>query len=146
LPAIIAVLLVSVVGFLGYRASTARQTTITDSADERISATELEERYGLHVRLIAVTAGGGMVDLRLKILDSDKATQLLGDPTQAPSLVADDSGTMLSVPEGSLTEDLSLRDGGVLILLFPNINGAIKPGTSVSVVFENERLEPILAQ
>ena len=87
-----------------------------------------------------------MVDLRLKILDAEKATPLLGEPSKPPFLVAEDSGTTLQAPEGSMGEEIRLQDGQVLILLYPNAGGTIRPGTPVSVVFENERLEPVLAQ
>jgi hypothetical protein len=42
-----------------------------------ISRATLEDKYGLQVRLVAVTAAGGFVDLRLKILDAEKAGSLL---------------------------------------------------------------------
>ena len=36
-----------------------------------ISQSALEQEYGLRVNLLALTAAGGMVDLRLKILDAE---------------------------------------------------------------------------
>jgi len=143
---IIVLLLVSVATFLVYRSRTAGQAAATGPGVEPISAGDLEERYGVRLRLLAVTAGGGMVDLRLKILDAEKATPLLGEPSKPPLLVAEDSGTTLQAPEGSMGEEIRLQDGQVLILLYPNAGGAIRPGTPVSVVFGNERLEPVLAQ
>jgi len=133
-------------GIVGCGPPAAEEATSTGTAIELISSDELQDRYGVTVRLLAVTAGGGMVDLRLKILDTEKATRLLGDPPQAPSLVGDDSGVTLQLPDGSQVEGLRLRDGEVLFFLYPNIGGAIRPGTPVSVVFENERLEPVVAQ
>ena len=145
-PAVVTVVLVSLVGFLGYRPWAARQTTITDSAVERISAAELEERYGLRVRLIAVTAGGGMVDLRIRILNAEQASLLLGHPPKMPLLVAEDGGTTLQAPEGSMMDDVQLQDGGVLILLYANAQHAINPGSRVTLIIGDLRLEHLIAQ
>ncbi len=40
-----------------------------------ISQQDLKEKYGLQVTLLGVTAMDGMIDLRLKVLDADKASQ-----------------------------------------------------------------------
>ena len=142
------ILLVQLLGLVGCRA----KPTGPEPNDEQrrdgaqISLDALEEDYGVRLGLLAVTAGGGMVDLRLKILDAEKATLLLGDPAKPPTLVVEESGAAVQAPQGSSSADLALRDGGVLILLYPNAQGMIEPGTRVSLVFEDERLEPIESQ
>ena len=40
---------------------------------------ELEERYGIRITLIGITAGGGMIDFRYKVIDADKATNWIKD-------------------------------------------------------------------
>ena len=139
------ILLVLVAAVFAYRTWTGRQTATTGPAAERISAGELEERYGLRVRLIGVTAGGGMIDFRLKILDAQKARRFLQDPANLPRLVVTDSGTALMAPEG-IEDNIEWEEGGILFVLFPNSNGVIKPGTAVTVDFGGLQLEPILAQ
>ena len=52
-----------------------------------ISQSALEEKYGLRVNLVAVTGAGGFVDLRLKIVDGEKAKLLLTDAKKFPSLM-----------------------------------------------------------
>lgn len=141
----VAVLLVLIVGFSGYRAWAARQSASTPDGTEFISATELEERYGLAVRLIGVTGGGGLIDFRLKILDPEKARKFLQDPANLPRLTVAESGEALMGTEG-LEDDISWEEGGVLFILFSNSNGAIKPGIPVVVEFGDVHLEPILAQ
>ncbi|MDH4209311.1 MAG: hypothetical protein OEV76_10585 [Anaerolineae bacterium] len=141
-----AILLLSIGALAGCRAGTAGEATATKPTGEGISAGDLEERYGVSVRLLAVTAGGGIVDLRLKILDAEKGALLLGDPPKPPTLIVEETGAVLQIPQESISEDLGLRQGEVLILLYPNAQGAVKSGTQVTIVFENERLEPIEAQ
>ena len=143
LPAVI--LLVLAGAFLAYRAWTSREATSTPAVSEFIAAPELEERYGLRVRLVGVTAEGGLVDFRLKIVDADKAKQLLEDPARTPGLWIEDSGTTLNAPQ-EMRENLKLEDGGIVFFLLPNVGNAVKPGTPVTVTFGDLSLEPMPAQ
>jgi hypothetical protein len=139
------ILLLLAGGFLAYRVWSDRQTTANGSSAEVLSAADLEERYGLAVRLIGVTAAGGMIDFRLKILDSQKAQQFLEDPANLPRLIVAESGEALIVSEG-LDDDIEWEDGGILFNFYPNDNGVVQPGTPVIVEFGTLQLEPIEAQ
>jgi hypothetical protein len=131
--------------FLGYRAWLARSAGSSETPLERISTGELEERYGLRVRLIGVTAGGGMVDFRLKIVDPDQARRFLEDPANLPRLVAAESGEALVGTQG-MEDEIRWQEGEILFILFSNRNGAIRSGSPVLVEFGSLQLEPILAQ
>lgn len=141
----VALLLALIVAFFGYRAWDAGRTESAESAANYLSANDLEESYGLGVRLIGVTGGGGMVDFRLKILDSDKARAFLQDPAHWPRLIVAESGEALLGTE-ELDEDVSWEEGGILFILFSNSDGAIQSGTPVIVEFGKVQLEPIIAQ
>jgi len=110
-----------------------------------ISQAALEEHYGLRVSLIAVTAVGGFVDVRLKILDGEKARLLLEDSGNFPSLRAEDNPA-LYVPEESKKEEIRFEDNSSLFLMFPNAGNAIQPGTQVKILFGDLVLEPVEAQ
>ncbi len=142
-PLIIAglVMLALVAAYIAWNAWSVRQT-ITGGV---ITTKMLEEQYGLQVRLIAVTAGGGMVDFRLKVLDAGKASQLLSDPERTPQLRVKGSGETLKAPP--VREEIPLEDGGVYFILFPNSGSAIQAGAEVIVHFgEDLQLEPIPAK
>ena len=142
----IALVLDLIAAFFAYRALSSPQTATTDeSSAAYVSPSVLEERYGLGVRLIGVTAGGGMIDFRLKILDPEKARGFLEVPANLPRLIVAESGEALMGTE-ELDEDVSWEEGGILFILFSNTNGTIKPGTPVIVEFGDVQLEPILAQ
>jgi hypothetical protein len=143
LLALIALLLVA--AFFAYRARSTREPASTQVGTDLISAMELEERYGLAVRLIGVTGGGGLVDFRLKILDPDKAREFLQVPANLPRLIVAESGVALLGTE-ELDEDVSWEEGGILFILFSNGDGAIQSGTPVIVEFGDVQLEPIIAQ
>ena len=115
------------------------------SGGERITAEQLAADHGLSVRLIGVTAAGGMVDFRLKIVDVQKAQKFLEDPANLPRLIVADSGKALMVPEG-LDDDIEWTEGGILFNFYPNDNGLVESGTPVIVEFGALQLEPIEAQ
>jgi hypothetical protein len=115
------------------------------AATEFISASTLEERLGIRVTLIGVTAAGGLIDFRFKVLDSQKAAQMLEDPENLPELIVEESGTTLVPPAGAF-QDTELETGQIYYMLYPNPRGAIQPGMAVSVVIGDAHLEPILAQ
>lgn len=143
---IIAIILILLAGgFLAYRAWSNRGTTTTQSTAEVLSPEDLAERHGLGVRLIGVTAGGGMIDFRLKILDAEKAQQFLEEPANLPRLIVAESGEALMVSEG-LDDDIEWETGGILFNFYSNDNGLVEPGTPVIVQFGDVQLEPIEAQ
>ena len=149
------ILLPIIAVFLVYRAWNAQPATPSAAAPQAvalgasgaISAKTLEERFGIQVKLIGVTAGGGMVDFRYKVIDKDKAAFLFGDESQSVKLIADDNGTTLAMPEGhGMNRHSSLKNGTVNFHFFANSGGAVKAGSPVTVVIGTMRLEPIIAQ
>jgi hypothetical protein len=111
--------------------------------DVTITDAELEEQYGIRVTLIAVTAAGGMVDLRIKVLDAEKANKLLGNHANMPTLLPDGSNRRLGTT-GS--HRMKLFSGKTYYMLYGNALGVVKPGTPVSVAFGNLILPPIPAK
>jgi hypothetical protein len=107
-----------------------------------ISASTLEEQYGLRVYLIAVTAAGGMVDVRLNILDAQKASQLWQPNPDYPALRLESNGMILKTSEETL-KDVQLKDGEPIFLMYPNAKNMVKAGAPISLIFQDARLEPI---
>jgi hypothetical protein len=117
-----------------------------DAAAARVvSASDLESEYGIKVNLVAVSAGGGMIDLRFTVTDKDKAIHLLHDATVMPELLVEPSGTVIHAPTG-MRHKVTILDGGNYFILYPNPGGAIQAGTQVSVVIDRVRLAPLGAQ
>ena len=111
-----------------------------------ISAQALEEHYGLRVNLVAVTAAGGMVDLRLKMLDGEKAKAFLQDKKNFPELYIADGDVTLKASEDTISQEIKFETDGNIFLLFPNGANMVKRGTSVTVMFGDTALEPIEAK
>jgi hypothetical protein len=116
------------------------------AADARVvAAADMEREYGIRVNLVAVTADGGLVDVRFTVVDSERADLLLHDARTLPELYVETSGAVLRAPQPH-AHKLNLVDGGSYFLLFPNAGGAIQAGTPVSVVIDTIRLAPLDAQ
>lgn len=121
------------------------------SAEQRTAATTisvktLEERYGIRLRLLAVTALGGMVDLRYMIMDHTKAKDLAQYLGQI-ELVDDESGATLKMATGhGMHRNDRIEDGQLNFHFFANAGNAIKQGNPVTVVIGPVRLEAIDAQ
>jgi len=131
-----------VIGFLVSR--TVQQSWAASSGGDVITAQTLADEYGVRVNLIAVTAAGGLVDFRLKILDAEKAKLLFQDSGDAPRLLIGDGPTVLTAPEDSTSQLLgTLEDNGNVFLTFPNVGSVTQPGMSAIVEFGEIRLEPI---
>ena len=135
------ILIVAVAAGLFYYNSSAHQAAVP--AKTVISQSTLEQQYGMRVNLVAVTAAGGMVDLRLKLLNGEKAKRLLQDKRNFPALYVSERDITLSTSEDAKSQPLAFEDNADLFLLFPNAGNAVKPGTPVSLVFGDIALEPL---
>jgi len=128
------------------------------STSSPIGARALLHRYGVRVTMVAVTAGGGIVDMRVEVVDAKKALAILhGTGTQhdtpdvadtQPMLqpVVVDEGTGLAARvAGEMAHAFQLKDGRSYYVLLSNTGGVIQPGASVSVVLGHVRLEHVIA-
>lgn len=146
-PAVVLLLLAT--GVWAYRAWTTPAPN-APAASERTAATTismqtLEERYGIRFRLLGVTAAGGMVDFRYKIIDNSKVTAL-AEYLNKISLIAED-GTTLRMAEGhGMSHEARMENGAINFHFFANASNAIKPGRPVTIVIGPVRLEAVSAQ
>ena len=102
------------------------------------SAKALEEKYGIQVYQVAVTAMNGIVDVRLKVVDLEKADQLL---KAEPALLVGD--TLVRAPN---MHRHALRQGKPYFIFYPNQQQLVRTGTPVSLVFGTFRTETIAAK
>jgi len=139
LLAIILVVLLTL-GLYGYNAFRASQPP--QAGTVTITQGVLEENYGLRVQLVAVTAAGGLVDLRLQIVDADKAKALLEDPTNLPALKVGDD-VVLRTSEAAAEQDIQFENGKSIFVMYPNTGDVLKPGDPVNIIFGDLQLEAI---
>lgn len=105
----------------------------------------LEAIYGVRVTRVAVTGGGGLVDLRFTIVDAAKARPLLQGHAASPRLVVAGSGAVLEGGRHGM-RSVRLEDAATSFLLYPNARNAVRPGTRVAVAFGDVLMQPVVVR
>ena len=131
-----------IIAFYANNLSKVFQATSLPKGTVVISQGALEEKYGLRVNLIAVTAAGGFIDVRLKIVDGEKLKLLLTDKENFPRLYTEE-GVILSAPEDIKSQEIKFITGSNLFIIYPNSGNTIKKDTPVTVLFGKIAVEPI---
>ena len=130
------------IGLYKNNAVKALSSPVSMNSTTVITQSELEERYGIRVNLIALTAAGGFVDVRLKIMDGEKAKLLLADKNNFPTLYTE-GGAVLNAPDETKSQEIQFISGGYLFIIYPNSGNAIKQGASVRLVIGDISVESI---
>ena len=148
-PALLATMMsvVVLVGIFSYQLGARNNAHVEHPLPETVISNDtLEQEYGIHLTLVGVTAAGGMVDVRYRVVDPLKAAQLVDE---------EEGGIMPMVYVGNgevmLMSDMHMREqklvaGRVYFSLIPNAQNVVKRGTVVTVVFGDVAVEPTLAQ
>lgn len=102
----------------------------------RREPTALERRFGVSIESLRTTAGGYLLDFRMRVLDPLRAAPLLARPLQPRVLTSD--GTVLAVPVapklGALRQTATAaRAGATYFVLFANPEQRVRRGERVSV-------------
>lgn len=141
----LALVIVSV-GFISYQLGAVNNHVEHPLPETVISNDTLEQEYGIRLTLVGVTAAGGMVDVRYRVIDPLKAAKLIDEEEGGimPMVYVSNGGIML-MPDMHMREQ-KLVAGRVYFVLIPNSQNAVKRGTVVTVVFGNVAVEPTLAQ
>ena len=122
-----------------------RQADVRAGTDA-VTVDEMAGRYGVDVNLIAVTARGGLVELRYQVVDPDKANRLLHDDELAPVLVEETSGATLQMASPPHRHGAELRPGGEYFFLMANTRNALHQGSLVTLVIGDARLEHLTVE
>ncbi len=137
------VLVIGLVGFWFLRPGRAADVR---SGTEVVTSQGLAARYGIDVTLIGVTAAGGMIDFRYQVVDPDKADQVIHDLDIFPKIVEEDTGATLVMRSLPHSHNQQLELGGNYFFLLPNASNALHPGSSVTLVIGDVRLEHVIVQ
>jgi hypothetical protein len=105
------------------------------------SLAELEAKYGVQVSLVANSMMGSIVDVRLKIVDPEKAHALLQN--QAALLLNQEA--LILAPHMHSHGSSRLKAGKEFIIFFP-AREIIHPGSNVSLVFGPVRVESVVVR
>jgi hypothetical protein len=109
-----------------------------------------EEKWGLRILRVRLTAGGHMLDLRYQVTDPEKASPLL-DRKIKPYLIDQNTGERLSVPNmpkvGSLKQRVDQADTEkTYFILFGNSRGIVRQGSLVTLILGDFKQEDLVVE
>lgn len=114
------------------------------SGTEDFTQFDLGNDYGLFVSRVNTTMLDSIVDVRLKIVDAEKARRIFSDHDKMPYLLVEDGDkTVKLYAPGHSRHASTPIEGRIYAFFFPNPDGVIKSGTTVSLIFGRKKLEPI---
>ena len=106
-----------------------------------LAMADLEQRYGIQVSLVAVSMLDSIVDVRIKVVDPDKAEGLLQN--QAALLVGQQF--LIIAPHMHSHSGPRLKAGKIFTVFFPT-QQIIRSGSFVSLILGPVRVEPVLVR
>ena len=109
----------------------------------------LEEKWGVKVLGVSLTAEGYMLDFRYRVLDPEKAMPLF-DRQRKPYLVDEVTGALFVVPEppkvGALRTTRPPKADRNYFIIFANPGRYLKKGSRVSVVNGDFKAEQLVVE
>jgi hypothetical protein len=107
-----------------------------------ISASALADRLGVEISQVALTGGGGLLDLRVLILNADLAAAL-HDRSMPPALVDQATGVVASDLLMGHAHNDPFKTGLTYYFVFENPGSVIQRGGEVSVLLGNAEVDHI---
>ncbi len=118
-------------------------------SDTLAGQSALENKWGIRIVGIRLSAMGYMLDFRYRVVDSEKASALFDRKTK-PYLIDQGSDKKLAVPSppqiGPLRSSNKPEDDRGYFILFGNPGGFVKSGNKVTIVIGDFRVEDLLVQ
>jgi len=105
----------------------------------------IEEKYGVRVTLVGLSADNGLLDFRYQVLDPSKADQIMAEEENIPYLLPENGKGEIRVSL-YMPHHEKIVAGRTYYLLFYNSGGIVKAGEYVTVVIGDLRLEHIPVQ
>jgi len=107
-----------------------------------VTADDLGQASGVTITRVAVTAGGGLVDLRFRVVDPDRA-HALHDPATPPAVVDERSGLVVHDLLMNHEHTGDFRAGVTYYLVFNNPGNWVRRGAEVTVLLGNAQVEHV---
>jgi len=108
-----------------------------------VSAAGLAERSGVKITYVALTGGGGLVDLRYQVFDPDKANAL-HDKRTPPVLVDERTGVVVHQLLMDHAHHGEHKVGVKYYLVFNNPGNLVRRGSMVTVLLGNAEVQHVV--
>lgn len=107
----------------------------------------IEEQWGVRIIGARLTANSYMIDFRYKVIDAKKASPLM-DRNAKPYMIDEVNNAKVNAGDSSMG---SLRSRGIEVnrsyfVLFGNPGGAIRPGSKVTVIIGDFKVEHVTVE
>jgi hypothetical protein len=110
-----------------------------------VSAAGLAERSGVKLSQVAVTGGGGLIDLRYQVVDPDKA-DALHDQRTPPALVDERTGLVVNQLFMDHSHHGVLKAGVTYYLVFDNPGNWVRRGSMVTVLLGDAEVQHVVVR
>ena len=108
-----------------------------------VTADGLTQQNGVKITQVVVTGDGGLVDLRFKVVDPDRANAL-HDPATPPAVVEEESGLVVHELFMNHSHTGPYKAGVTYYLVFNNPGNWVHHGSRVSVMLGNAQVEHVV--
>jgi len=110
-----------------------------------VSADGLIDKTGIKIVYVALTGGGGLLDLRFTVIDPDKAAAVHDDQTP-PMIIDEATGLIVDNLLMGHSHEGSYNPGQTYYLIFENPGNIVQRGGLVSVMLGNTEIDNIMVQ
>jgi hypothetical protein len=110
-----------------------------------VSAAGLVDRSGVKIVYVAVTGGGGLLDVRFQVVDPDKAASL-HDAAKPPALVDESTGVVVNSLLMGHSHTGVFKTGVTYYLVFENPGNLVQRGGRVSVLLGDAQVQHVPVQ
>jgi len=110
-----------------------------------VSASGLAERSGVRLVRVAVTGGGGLLDLRYQVVDPSKAVAVHEAQTP-PAIIDERTGLVLSRLLMGHAHHGALKPAVSYYLIFENTGNWVRRGSEVTVLLGAAQLEHVVVK
>lgn len=129
--------------------ATAAYSGMPEDKEHPVESRNIEEKWGIKVLSMRLTAGGYMLDFRYRVGDAPKASPLFSRKIN-PYLIDQASGAKFMVPEspkvGALRQTKEPVAGKNYFIMFANPGKYIKKGSKVTVVIGDLKAENLAVE
>ena len=109
-----------------------------------VSLEEFEAFSGISPKMVVVTAAGGIVDLRYRVIDEARTMEVMSDTALFPRLIVNDTEQVLVPGMQHLLN--AYIPNATYFVFFPNVNSVVKTGTELSIMVGDTRYGPIIVK
>jgi hypothetical protein len=107
-----------------------------------VTADGLVQQSGVKITQVAVTGDGGLVDLRFKVVEPERANAV-HDPTTPPAVVDEESGLVVHELFMDHSHNGPYKAGVTYYLVFVNPGNWVHHGSRVSVMLGDAQVEHV---